>query len=105
MTNVLLLVQIALLAWVVYLLKHRDNALLKMEQEMFLKALDAVANGYKRPVPQDPGVWEVLRRDAAGSWTLHGFVREKTLAWQNAYSTPGLALRHEPGGPIEEGIQ
>lgn len=105
MTNGLLLLQVALLAVIIYLLRHRDTEQIKMEQALFLKALDAVANGYKRPVPQDPGVWETLTRGPSGEWNHHGFVRENTLAWHHAFNAPGYALRHEAGGPIEEGIQ
>ena len=104
MTNWLLLIQALLLVVVIYLLRKRDAELLRVEQEMFLKALDAVANGYKRPVPQDSGVWEVLKRSTNG-WQLHGFVRENTPAWKAAFDTPGFALRHEPGAAIEEGVQ
>lgn len=105
MTNVLLGVQLLLLVAILYVLYKRDEKQLKMEQGLFLKALDAVANGYKRPVPQDPGVWETLTRGPSGEWNHHGFVRENTLAWHHAFNAPGYALRHEAGGPIEEGIQ
>lgn len=105
MTDTLLLIQALLLVGVLCLLWRRKPVPLQVNQDELNKAVEKALGGHIAATEQDRGVWQVLRRDSNGEWNLHCFVREDTPAWRHAYDTPGLALRHEPHGQIEEGIQ
>jgi len=51
------------------------------------------------------GIWRILRRGEDGKWRPSEWVREGSVAWQEAHDTPGLALRHGIEGEVVEGVQ
>lgn len=51
------------------------------------------------------GIWQVLRLNENGTWSAREWVRQGSIAWQEAHDAPGIVLRHGIEGEIVAGVQ
>ena len=86
-----LLILLGLVAAILLALRRRESRVERSSQH--LAATESPASG----------VAEVLQLTTDG-WAHHGWVREGTAEYRNAYNTPGLALR-QSSGAMELGEQ